>query len=61
MSANIVYSVQPQFTGLREGTYGLYQGGALRETYELKGRDDVIAVEFQVSGDEVDLVLVRSH
>lgn len=54
-------SVQPQFIGLQEGIYGLYQGGVLHQTEDVKSRDDVIAFGLQVSGDEVDLVLVRSH
>ena len=51
--------IQPHFSGLDKGSYGLYQNGTLYEVYDVKGRDAIIKIDLEISGEDFDVVIMR--
>lgn len=49
--------IQLRFSGLGEGSYGLYQNNQLREVYDVRWRNAMIQVDLEISGDEMDIIL----
>ncbi|KAL6354202.1 hypothetical protein LRP88_12536 [Fusarium phalaenopsidis] len=53
--------IQLRFSGLGEGSYGLYQNNKLREVYDVRGRYTMVQVDLEISGDEMDVILKQKQ
>jgi hypothetical protein len=51
--------LQPRFSGLEKGIYGVYHNSELCEIYNIDDRMDTIELSLQVSGDDYDLVILQ--
>ncbi|KAF6788484.1 hypothetical protein CSOJ01_14997 [Colletotrichum sojae] len=52
--------IQPSFRGLPDGRYGVYENGVLRRRAEVRGRDSSIVLDLEVSGEELDVVILKA-
>ncbi|EXL91126.1 hypothetical protein NOF04DRAFT_18210 [Fusarium oxysporum II5] len=51
--------LQPRFSGLEKGIYGVYHNSELCEIYNIDDRMDTIELSLQVSGADYDLVILQ--
>jgi len=54
-------SIKPTVKNMPAGTYGIYVNGCLKDLAEISGAGSEIAMELEVAGEEVDLVVLLDH
>jgi hypothetical protein len=53
-------TIRPVVKTLPSGTYGIYVNGELKRVAVVASRSDEIAVDLEVGGEDVDLILLRA-
>lgn len=51
--------IQPRFCNLEPGNYGVYLNGKLTESKRIETREDLVELQLEVDGVEIDVVLLR--
>ncbi|KAM0418627.1 hypothetical protein ACHAPT_012430 [Fusarium lateritium] len=52
--------IQPKFSGFAKGSYGIYMENVLQEVRDLEVHGDAIELDLTVTGQELDIVILRS-
>jgi hypothetical protein len=52
--------IRPTFHNLEPGLYGVYLNGKLKESRDIASSDDLVELQLEVDGAELDVVLLKS-
>ncbi|KAH7015888.1 hypothetical protein EDB80DRAFT_833114 [Ilyonectria destructans] len=51
----------PPFSGFKEGDYAIYKKGSIVETWSVSSRSESFTLDLEVSGNGLDIVVLRGH